>query len=82
MLDLIPSKESERKLTFKCGNIKVNNSDSHLKSLRSALLVESFKLSAQYICDRMDPDDVFEGVHKRVKDTEGLGGDQRRQWSW
>lgn len=40
--DLIPSKESENKFTFKCGNIKGNTPDFHLKSLRNVLLVEKF----------------------------------------
>lgn len=64
--DLIPSKESESKFTLKCGNIKANTPDFHLKSLRRASS-GCFKLNAQYICVRMDPADVFEDVHKSVK---------------
>lgn len=38
--DLFPSKESESKFTLKCGNIKANTPDFHLKSLRHVLLVD------------------------------------------
>lgn len=43
MVDLIPSKESESRFTFKCDIIKGNTPDFNLKSLRHVLLVEVLK---------------------------------------